>query len=203
MPRMTKADRANMIREQARDLVDWYNNRDAMYQDMDDMVRGKYELPDTVDQSIKEQLHVVVSQDPHDAVRAGTRVLAGNVPSFKVRPVATDQTNLDNTAMIERWILGNFHLASRRRGVPIIEELSMFSLKYAAAAGRVSHIPTENEARGGAGMPLIDNATRFGDFLIVPYNPRDVYPNLTDFGLSGILHRQTMTLKKAIDQWPK
>src|SRR5690606_8449958 len=60
--------------------------RDRMLRAMDDMWHNRWALPPAM--AGVGWLHKVVSSDPHDAVRAGTRVLSSVAPRITVQPYA-------------------------------------------------------------------------------------------------------------------
>ena len=69
----------------AQEMIAADRQRDQMLRAMDDMWQARWALPPTV--AGLKWIHKVVSSDPHDAIRAGTRVLSSVAPRLTVHPL--------------------------------------------------------------------------------------------------------------------
>jgi hypothetical protein len=77
------------FQEKARSMVQRDSKRDEMFRAMDAMWQGEWSLPQEL--ANLRWIHKVVSTDPHDAVRAGSRVLSAIAPRIKVYPMGDNK----------------------------------------------------------------------------------------------------------------
>ena len=77
------------FQETAQVMVQRDKKRDEMFNAMDAMWQGDWSL--TQELANLRWIHKVVSTDPHDAVRAGARVLSSVAPRIKVYPMGENQ----------------------------------------------------------------------------------------------------------------
>src|SRR3990170_8995446 len=92
--------------------------RDHMLRAMDDMWHNRWALPPNV--AGLKWIHKVVSSDPHDAIRAGTRVLSSVAPRITVQPLGADEAGRAQAEKVERALAWHFRNASRRRRASVL-----------------------------------------------------------------------------------
>lgn len=91
-------------------------------------------------------IHKVVSTDPHDALRAGTRVLSSVEPRIKVHPMGTDEEARALANKTERALSWHFKNASRRRRASILRDVVLSALLYDEVVAQVVYLPGQIEA---------------------------------------------------------
>jgi len=84
----------------AQEMVEADRGRDKMLRAMDDMWHNRWSLPQEI--ADLRWIHKVVSTDPHDAIRAGTRVLSSVAPRIKVHPMGLNEDTRETADKIER-----------------------------------------------------------------------------------------------------
>src|SRR3970040_2991699 len=89
----------------AQEMIAADQRRDGMLGAMDDMWQARWALPPAV--AGLKWIHKVVSSDPHDAVRAGTRVLSSVAPRLTVHPLGGGDAGRARVEQIERALAWN------------------------------------------------------------------------------------------------
>src|SRR3989304_5588338 len=160
--------------------------RDQMLRAMDDMWHNRWALPPNV--AGLKWIHKVVSSDPHDAIRAGTRVLSSVAPRLTVHPLGAGEGGRARAEQIERGLGWNFPNASRRGRASVLRDVVFSALLYDEVVAQVVYLPQQIEAmkqfkvesllrahEGGRSNLRLDAAKRFGPFAIIVRNPQQVH----------------------------
>lgn len=173
--------------------------RDEMLRAMDAMWHNRWQLPPPL-QAVG-WVHKVVSTDPHDAVRAGTRVLSSVAPRITVQPLG-GRSARSQAERIERALAWHFRNASRRRRASVLRDVVLSALLYDEVVAQVVYLPAQQQAAQwlGAGAPHAA-AQRFGPFAIIVRNPQDVHVRYSDWMPEAVLLKQLMPLEEALAFW--
>ena len=173
--------------------------RDEMLRAMDAMWHNRWQLPPPL-QAVG-WVHKVVSTDPHDAVRAGTRVLSSVAPRITVQPLG-GRSARSQAERIERALAWHFRNASRRRRASVLRDVVLSALLYDEVVAQVVYLPAQQQAAQwlGAGAPHAA-AQRFGPFAIIVRNPQDVHVRYSDWMPEAVLLKQLMPLDEALAFW--
>ena len=109
------------IRDRSKDMIELGKSRVKFQDSMLKMYQCDWDM----DKRLAELdwIRKEVSSDPHDAVRAGTRVFSSLKPSLKITPLRPDQINRDRTNELERGLMWELDLAFKRKGRPMAEML--------------------------------------------------------------------------------
>ena len=86
-------------------------------------------------------IHKVVSTDPHDAIRSGTRVLSGGDPRITLQPLGTLPEDRETANGIERALKWHFKNASQRRRATTVSDFVLSALLYDEVIAQVVYIP--------------------------------------------------------------
>src|SRR3990172_2242025 len=92
-------------------MINADRERDRMLRAMDDMWHNRWALPPNV--AGLKWIHKVVSSDPHDAIRAGTRVLSSVAPRLTVQPLGASGEGRTRAEQVERALAWSFRSPSR------------------------------------------------------------------------------------------
>jgi hypothetical protein len=179
----------------AQEMIAADRERDRMLRAMDDMWQARWSLPPAV--SGLRWVHKVVSSDPHDAIRAGTRVLSSVAPRLTVHPLSAGEDWRANAEQIERALAWNFRNASRRRQASVLRDVVFSALLYDEVVAQVVYLPaqsTEQTARSAA-------MARFGPFAIIVRNPQQVHVRYSDWMPEAVLLKKVMTVEAAVEFW--
>lgn len=205
----------------AAELIAADSERDRMLRAMDDMWHNRWALPPKV--AGLKWIHKVVSSDPHDAVRAGTRVLSSVAPRLTVQPAGTGDEGRARAEQIERALAWNFRNASRRRRASVLRDVVLSALLYDEVVAQVIYLPEQMEAEkqfkveryrlknGGlenaAGRspatqtPRSVASGRFGPFAIIVRNPQQVHVRYSDWMAEAVLLKKVMPVQEAVAFW--
>jgi hypothetical protein len=185
----------------AQEMVQKDGDRDRMMSAMEQMWRGEWSLPKPV--SDLKWIHKVVSTDPHDALRAGTRVLSSVAPRIKVHPLGPNEESRANADKIERALSWHFGNASRRRRASVLRDVVLSALLYDEVVAQVVYLPRQIEAvkafNGDARR--LEAARRFGPFAVLVRNPRQVHVRYSDWMPEAVLMKRVMPVQEALDFW--
>jgi hypothetical protein len=185
----------------AQEMVQKDGDRDRMMSAMEQMWRGEWALPRQV--ADMKWIHKVVSTDPHDALRAGTRVLSSVAPRIKVHPLGPNEESRASADKIERALTWHFNNASRRRRASVLRDVVLSALLYDEVVAQVVYLPRQIEAvkafNGDARR--LEAARRFGPFAVLVRNPRQVHVRYSDWMPEAVLMKRVMPVQEAIDFW--
>src|SRR3989304_2367054 len=160
----------------AQEMIAADGERDQMLRAMDDMWHNRWALPPNV--AGLKWIHKVVSSDPHDAIRAGTRVLSSVAPRITVQPLGPDEASRAQAEKIERALAWPFRNASRRRRASVLRDVVLSALLYDEVIAQVVYLPEQHQAASLLGLenaahsPRLEAMRRFGPFAIIVRNPQ-------------------------------
>jgi hypothetical protein len=187
----------------AHQMVEQDREKDQMMAAMEAMWQGNWQLPREI--ADLRWIHKVVSTDPHDALRAGVRVLSSVGPRVKVMPLGPGETNQAQTEQVERALSWLFHQANRRRQSSVLRDVVLSALLYDEVIAQVVYLPHQIEALKAAGGDTrrLEMAKRFGPFAILVRNPRHVHVRYSDWMPEAVLHKRVMPVDEVIQFWGK
>ncbi len=185
----------------AQEMVAADRERDQMLRAMDAMWHNRWALPPNV--AGLKWIHKVVSSDPHDAIRAGTRVLSSVAPRITVQPLGTGAAQRTQAERIERALSWHFRNASRRRRASVLRDVVLSALLYDEVVAQVVYLPEQVEALKSFKSPnqRLEAAKRFGPFAIIVRNPQQVHVRYSDWMPEAVVMKQVMTVQEAVDFW--
>ncbi|KAA3643421.1 MAG: hypothetical protein DWQ07_23190 [Chloroflexi bacterium] len=185
----------------ANEMVQADRGRDAMLRAMDDMWHNRWSLPKGI--SNLRWVHKVVSTDPHDALRAGTRVLSSVEPRIKLQPLAPNEATREKTDGIERALGWHFRNASRRRRANVLRDVVLSTLLYDEVVAQVVYLPEQIEAMKAfkGDTRRLEAARRYGPFSILVRNPRQVHVRYSDWMPESVLLKKVMRVGEVVDFW--
>jgi hypothetical protein len=187
----------------ARQMIEQDREKDAMLAAMDAMWRGEWQLPKEI--ANLRWIHKVVSTDPHDALRAGVRVLSSVGPRIKVLPLRGGEEEQALTDRLERALGWLFHQANRRRQSTVLRDVVLSALLYDEVIAQVVYLPYQIEALKAAGADTrrMEMASRSGPFAILVRNPRHVHVRYSDWMPEAVLHKRVTPVEDLIQFWGK
>ncbi|MDH5508645.1 MAG: hypothetical protein OEZ02_15595, partial [Anaerolineae bacterium] len=187
----------------AQEMVQADYERDQMLRAMDDMWHNRWSLPKNV--ADLKWIHKVVSTDPHDALRAGTRVLSSVEPRIKLHPLGPNDETRANTDKIERALGWHFKNASRRRRASVLRDIVLSALLYDEVVAQVVYLPHQVEAmRAFEGdTRRLEAAQRYGPYSIIVRNPRQVHVRYSDWMPEAVLLKKVLRSDEVVDFWGK
>jgi hypothetical protein len=192
----------------AQEMIAADRERDQMLRAMDDMWQARWALPPTV--AGLKWIHKVVSSDPHDAVRAGTRVLSSVAPRLTIHPLGVGEEGRTQAEQVERALAWNFRNASRRRQASVLRDVVLSALLYDEVVAQVVYLPQQLEAMKPLRAPELGRsypqdrlqaASRFGPFAIIVRNPQQVHVRYSDWMPEAVLMKRVMTMQQAAEFW--
>jgi hypothetical protein len=151
-------------------MVQRDKKRDEMFMAMDAMWQGDWLLPQEL--SSLRWIHKVVSTDPHDAVRAGTRVLSSVAPRIKVYPMGDNEGSRVQADKLERALSWFFKQANSRRKANALRDIILSALLYDEVAAQVIYLPAQIKAvkAFGGDIKKLKSASMYGPFGIMIRN---------------------------------
>jgi hypothetical protein len=185
----------------AEEMVAADRERDEMLRAMDDMWHNRWALPPNV--AGLKWIHKVVSSDPHDAIRAGTRVLSSVAPRITVQPLGASAAEKKQAEQIERALSWHFRNASRRRRASVLRDVVLSALLYDEVVAQVIYLPEQVDALKAFKVESsrLEAAKRFGPFAIIVRNPQQVHVRYSDWMPEAVVMKQVMTVQEAVDFW--
>ncbi|MEJ2756971.1 MAG: hypothetical protein P8046_00685 [Anaerolineales bacterium] len=175
--------------------------KDRMMAAMEAMWQSRWQLPEEI--AALRWMHKVISTDPHDALRAGVRVLSGADPRIKALPVGLGVDRQTPTEEVERALAGLFHQANRRRQATVLRDILLSALLYDEVVAQVVYLPHQIRALRAAGGNTrgLEAARRSGAFAVLVRNPRQVRVRYSDWMAEAVLYRQVMPVDDLVSFW--
>ncbi|MBX3047713.1 MAG: hypothetical protein KIT46_08225 [Anaerolineales bacterium] len=187
----------------AEEMVAADAERDRMLSAMDAMWRNQWSLPPNV--AGLKWIHKVVSSDPHDAVRAGTRLLSSVAPQLSVQPLGAGPAARTRAEQIERALAWHFRNAGRRRQAGVLRDVVLSALLYDEVVAQVVYLPEQQGAAGllggRRGTARGRAAARFGPFAILVRNPQQVHVRYSDWMPEAVLMKTVLRMQDVADFW--
>jgi hypothetical protein len=190
------------IQQIAADLIEADEDNVKMMRAMDDMWQMRWNLPSQI--AGLPWVRKKVSSDPHDAVRAATRVLATVMPKLKLTPLAANIETRDRTDELERALMWHLALAFNRKAKPL-STIVWQALMYDRVCAQVVHLPNQQKAMGTfqEDKHRLKYAKRFGDFAIIMRDPKCVHAEWSDWMLERVVYGNEVTLGSLKQFWGK
>jgi len=182
-------------------LVEQDQDRDAAYADYEAMYHLEYNLPDVV--NALPWVRPVISQDPHDAIAAGKRVLSSVFPKINFQPLTNMKEDKDRANEYEQALKWQLFGVNRRRGMNLIADVVESALLYMAVAAQVIDLDHHIKYMKAEGRDtsLLERARRKGRFVVNLYNPRFVHARKTSMGTEAVLLRTERTAIDVMEEW--
>lgn len=189
------------IQLRAERMVDADTDNQLMFDEIDKMWRMEWKLPEKL--SALDWIFKTVSSDPHDAIRAGTRVLATVAPHLNISPLAPNRQSREQMDRVERSLMWHFENALRRGNSPLYD-IVRYSMLYDKVAAQVIYTPWQQKALGISPNKVRKRASdRYGPFAITVRDPRNVFAEYSDWMPERVLHRHRMHAHELVDFWGK
>jgi hypothetical protein len=164
---------------------------------VDDMWHMKWNLPNELAQL--DWIRPEVSSDPHDAIRAGTRVLATIMPKLSIDPTAPNQETRDATDRMERALMWHFENACKRRHNPL-HDIVRHAMLYDKVTAQVVYLPHQQSTYGVLPEKIRKQASaRYGPFAVIVRDPKDVFVDYSDWGIERVVHRYKLGARELVD----
>lgn len=186
----------NYYRTLAAEMAAADRQRDEMLAAMDAMWQTRWNLPRRVAEL--GWLHKVVSTDPHDALRAGTRVLSSQRPRIRLTVVGGAARATRRADAVEQALTWHFHQASRRRRAAVLRDVALSALLYDEVTAQVVYLPHQSAALGGSLPP---SARRYGPFALLVRNPRQVHVRYSDWQAEAVAFTRRLSTPEARAFW--
>jgi len=184
-----------------RNLMD-DEERDAkhdLWENIDSLDKCEWTAPEEL--SAQDWWRELKSTVPHDAMYAGTRVMATNLPEIDIRPLSPNAGELDRCEQIELAIEYHLKKATQRGVNNPLREIIENVMKYMACGVQIEYLPYKFKDR--LKETRIKDMRRFGDYAIIPHNPQTLYPRYDDYGITGMLAVSLKTAQDIIDKHGK
>lgn len=194
-------DKKDTIIDRIQKMVKADKPKNRMQAWMDKAWRGDWSLPPQM--SALKWIHKVVSSDPHDALRAGTRVLSSVEPKITIVPLGQEEEDRNKMDRIERALLFHFKNAGRRRRASILRDIVKSALLYDEVIAQVIYLPYQIETLKtfGGDTRRLEAAQAFGPFAIVLRNPQQVHIEYSDWMPERVVLKQVLPLQEVVDFW--
>lgn len=169
-----------------------------MWREMEAMTHLEYELPDGVRDL--EWVRKVVDETPYKAYRAARRVLSG----LDERPSLTPPSETEEArAMYNDWedALRCQMMKAAKRRASFREDVMGSAVLYDTVVAQVIHLPTQIAAikKLGGKTTRQEAALRYGDFVVIPHNPGNVYVRQSGYMTEAVLSVKKQTLGEIVD----
>lgn len=176
-------------------------DRDSAYQDYKDMYHLKYELPEAIGDL--HWVRKIISQDPHDAIAAGKRVLSSIFPKIKFQPLLSDENNRKRANLMEKLMAWHLRSANNRRKAKVEEDLVESALLYMACAAMVIDLDWHIKQLKAQGKETkrAERARKQGRFMVNVYDPQCVHVRDGSYGTEAVLLKVERPAQDVLTEW--
>jgi hypothetical protein len=173
--------------------------RNRKFQNMEDMYNCISPLPSVI--TDLQWVRPVIGTDPHDNVRAGTRILSALDPEIRFLPMLDNQETKQRANEIDRMLRYWLKAASKRTQGNLIADLVQSCLQYDMVAAYVDYVPYQKRLAPNSKSWKMGN--KFGPYIISLKNPKDVHFRYSDVGLEHVVYQGDMKLRDIAAYWGK
>ena len=179
--------------EIANEMIENFGQLRVMQRKLDKMSRLEWDLPAGMD---AEWIRAFKITAPHDAIKAGVRVLSGLDEDITIDPYAFEAyeagDHMEAKKQANRWetvLKWQMDRATRRRAI-LRQDVIRSALMYDEIVGQVVHLPTQIKTikKLGGNPNRQKAALRYGDFAILLRNPQSVYTRYSDYMLEAVMY---------------
>ena len=170
--------------QKAEGMIQRDKKRDLLFRGMEAMWHNRWELPGSL--RSMGWIHKVVNSDPHDALRAGTRVLSSTAPRINLQVAGWGEEKASDIENLERILLWLFRQANRRNQSEILRDIVLSALLYDEIAAQVVYLPNQMTGSGAG-----SHSQAYGPFAILVRNPRQVHVHYADWLPESVLFMYT------------
>jgi hypothetical protein len=180
----------------AKELISNDKDRDLLYMGIDDMWHGNWSAG--AELNARGDFREVIDLSPHDALRAGTSIMATVNPKWTVQPFNTGDEERQRAEKIEYVLDWHFNQMSRRGKGTMLWDLVHSALRYDAVAIWLDYLPywIGKNPTGRAKAAL-----RNGPFVGTIVNPRFVHSQSDQYGDYRVLHASTKSAIEVANYW--
>lgn len=182
-------------------MVEEDSENQKMFRAVEKMWHMEWELPTEL--GALDWIRKQVSSDPHDAVRAGTRVLATVMPKLSIAPLTPNAESRAAMDKIERGLMWHFENATKRASSPLYDMVK-HAMLYDRVAVQVVFLPWQEKLLGQQWSEHQKRAARrYGPYAFIVRNPKDVFVDYSDWMTERVVHRYTMGAQELVSFWGK
>jgi hypothetical protein len=180
----------------AEEMLEDDKDRNELYSGIDDMWHGAWSADPAL--KAKPDFREVIDLSPHDALRAGTTLMANTFPKWKVQPFAPNSGERDKAEKIEYILDWHFKRMCQRGGGSVLWDMVHSALRYDAIAIWLDYLPywVGKKPTGRAKYAL-----RRGPFNATVYNPSLIHVRADTFGNNCVLHAMNKTADSVAQYW--
>ena len=193
----------NGYKELAGKLCEQDRDRNAAFTAYDAMWHNEWVMPAGLNKY--DYMHKVTDHSPHDAIKAGVNVLTGNPVRVKVLPSQMTEEQATAANEWERVLKWQLLQANRRRPVSVEADAALSALLYQAVAMMVIDLDWQIEQVGAleADTRRLQNARRYGKYIVNTYNPKDVHVLRSSYGVEYVVLAQERLASEVKYEWGK
>ena len=180
-------------------LENLYDDRNDMYEEIDNAIHGEWELPPSMAKVDWAQR----APEPAFAitVNAATRIISDVEPRITITPSEANMMRVaDEQEKGLGWLQSN---ASRRRNTHIIGDVGASAVRYGEVTALVTYLPTQVKGIKNAGgdTKRWESMMRRSPFLVEVFHPKSVFPRYSSVGLEEVAMKRTDDPAAIVDMW--
>lgn len=184
--------------QRSTDMLADDQERDKLFQGIDDMWHGNWDLPNEL--KGKPDLRPIVDMSPHDALKSGSAILSTSMPHWTVEPQTNNEGELQKAKNIAYAIDYAYRRMNGRGKSTILWDIVHSALRYDAVAIWLDYLPWVYKGR----KPTLRerHALRKGNYVPTVYNPQNVHIQSDEYGLNCVLLCVNMAAQEVVQKWP-
>jgi hypothetical protein len=185
--------------DSAREAVYNDNDRDLIYQKIDDAANANFENPQELKALPWIQERKFVTTAPADALNAAIRTFAARMPRMEIQPLSDAPEEYERTEQHEelmKWEFTRMNMIGKKSPHWKIVE---YAMKYCAVAIETAYLPfvykdTEK-------TPRIKEILRSRNFRWNVHNPANIHVRESDEILESVVNCDVLTAQQLIDRY--
>jgi len=182
-------------------MVDAQSDLTILYTKIEDMIDGKWVLPEEVGEL--DWVGPVISSDPDSALETGVRTVGAENAKFFMTPMGPGENNQKVADDLESWIEWEWKWADFRADQKTTKDIVRSAMTYGRICVHVTNLEHEIEALedSGADTEFYDQVDGYGSHDIRVASPKNVFYRRGRWGLEAVAHVYKCSVTDAIDDY--
>lgn len=182
----------------ARAEIERCKERNELYQEIDDMIQMRYELPEALRKLPWIGNRKFISSAPRNAAMAATRTFSALLPTINIDPLFPDEKEWERVEKMEAAVEWHFKQLNQGRQKSTLWRIVESAVNYCAVSMQTEYLPYSRKGQTGK---RISNVKKKGDFNFIVHHPSTVYPRWSNDGLECVVLAQSRTAQDILNQW--
>jgi len=192
------------IKDRMEKMESNYAERNAMYDEIENIFLMKWEDGDKPVQSEGNHIKYTVSPDARNKALGAIRLMSSTDPKFSVPSDMNDQESRESADKLERAISAMFDMAGRVSHGPIHYDIVSSAVLFGEVQMGIDltkYLVEYSKGAGKAAEKRIERVSKLTPVMFNVFDPRTGYPEYDSLGLSAYFRKMETKAGAVRDKW--